>query len=103
MSGSAGPGVPSPAAVAAAPECWPSGSLVIPPRLYGPQPRIAAGQSVSLAASTIQPMDNVVDLIGWRRARKAPTPAPAPADRSIGRLDRAVRRLDPLASEILDR
>jgi hypothetical protein len=46
-------------------------------------------------------MDNVVDLSRWRRARKAP--ATARAEGSIGRLDGAVRRLDPLASEMLDR
>jgi hypothetical protein len=44
-------------------------------------------------------MGNVVDLGRWRRARNAP----ARDDGGIGRLERAVRRLDPLASEMMNR
>ena len=58
--------------------------------------RIAAGQALSEALSTILDMDAVVDLLEWRRSRVVG------ADDGVERLERAIRRLDELATARLE-
>jgi hypothetical protein len=64
-------------------------------RILG-SPPVPAAQGVSEAASTIQLMDTVVDLIQWRRSRESGPP------QELRRLEAAIRRLDEVASSTLD-
>jgi hypothetical protein len=63
---------------------------------------------VSLAPRSICRVDAVIDLLQWRAARRDPRderpdgPWEPDEDREVKRLERAIRRLDAVASAALD-